>query len=103
VTSARLPTVLESIGLVAASVAWLMAVPGFKEYTWVVAGSGFVVSLTGLALALARRLSGARMAIVVVGFVAVAVALVSPIWQLHSGLLADSTHAHFIWEIGHLH
>ena len=102
-TSARLPTVLEILGLVTALAAWLMAAPGFKEHTWVVAGSGLVVSLIGLALAFSRRLSGARMAIVAAAFVAVALALVSPIWQLHSGLLSHSTHAHFIWEIGHLH
>jgi len=103
VTSARLPIVLESVGLAAGFSAWLMAVPGFREQTWLVAGFGFVVSLIGLALALVRRLSRGNMILVVGGFALVTLALVAPIWQLHSGLLSHSTHAHFIWEIGHVH
>jgi len=95
--------VLEILGLATVSLAWLMAVPGFMEPTWLVAGAGFVVSLIGLALALARRMSGLKMVIILSMFLSLSVALASPIWELHSGRRPHSTHAHWIWEIGHVH
>lgn len=100
--STKQGTALLSIGgLAAMLLIWLAASPssGFESLLFV--GAGLLGAVVAVPVSIAGKASRAVVALAIVGAIVAIVAISTPIWQRHMGF--THVHAHFVWDMGHIH